>query len=298
MMKHLLVPLEGESVERLLPVIRRLDGMGVSEITLLRSEFPMVADEYAVVSETLLQEAKGLLEEVRGRLSGLQASVGTVARIGPATATILEVAEETKATLILVASGQRSRLTRMLFGGAVERLVQRSTIPLLTVPPPWTYEIAPSLPPDERPLRAILVPLDGERASRGILPHALDVAQTAGARLLLLSVLPGHDRGRSGFETAEEQLYAAGADCIAAGVDFSVVVESGNPAERILAACRNRDVDWIAMSTRGRSVLSRWFTPSTTLQVLRQSWVPTLTVRSDPAARPLGLESPGLLGRH
>jgi nucleotide-binding universal stress UspA family protein len=57
-------------------------------------------------------------------------------------------------------------------------------------------------------------------------------------------------------------------------------------------------VDWIAMATRGRSSLSRWLTPSATLRVLRETGQPLLSVRAEPAARPVGLGAPTALGRH
>jgi len=296
-MSHLLVPLDGaKAAETVFPMIRRLDAFGLSEITLLKTELPVAMDGYAVVCEAVLEQARSYLAEARNQLSGLKTPVRTLARLGPATSTILEVVDEKKATLVLMALDRRPRLVRFLFGSEAERLVRRCPVPVLVVPSP-SAELAPTGPQEGRPLRSILVPLDGGRASRTILPHALELAQVGGARLLLVSVVPSHHPERTDFELAEEQLYAAGADCAAAGIDFSVLVESGDPVGRILAVCRDRGVDCIAMSTRGRSSLSRWIAPSATLRVLRESWLPTLTIRSDPAVRPVGLGAPHALGR-
>jgi len=304
MLNHLLVPLEGDGfAESVLPVIRRLDVLGVEEITLLRTEMPVAIDQYAVVSDAALDQAEKYLQEVRQKLAGVKASIRTLAEIGPAASTILEVAREQKASLILAAIAQRSRLVRFLFGNVTERLVQRSPIPVLAVPSAWARDLGADPAPGERLARSILVPLDGGRASRSILPHAITVASATGARILLLSVLSPRggntaDSDREEFEGSEEQLYAAGADCAAAGVDFSVIVDHGDPSERILGVCRERRVDWIAMATRGRSSLSRWLTPSATLRVLRQTGQPLLTVRAEPSARPVGLGAPAALGRH
>ena len=232
--------------------------------------------------------------EVRLRLSGLGATVHTLAQIGPAAATILEVSQDLSVSLILMSMPRRPRLVRFLFGNVTERVVQRSRIPVLAVPPAGVPESDPERDGD---LRSILVPLDGGQGSRSILPLALEAARASGARLLLLRVLPA-DRGCDEFEGAEEQLYSAGAECAEAGVDFSVLMEYGDPAEQILSVCRDRRVDWIAMATRGRSSLSRWLTPSATLRVLRQTGRPLLTIREVPAARPVGLGAPPALGRH
>ncbi|HEV3029453.1 MAG TPA: universal stress protein [Planctomycetota bacterium] len=304
MFDHLLVPLEGnEFAESVLPVVRRLDALGVSEITLLRTEMPVAVDEYTVACEAALHQAQKYLAEVRERLSGIKAPIRTLTQIGPAASTILEVARDRRATLILASIAHRSRLVRFLFGNVTERLVERSRIPVLAVPPSWVHDLGSDVAPGERLARNILVPLDGGQASRSILPHAVEMALATGARILLFSVISPDSRHspdptREEFECAEEQLYAAGADCAAAGVEFSVLMDHGEPVERILAACRDRRVDGIAMATRGRSSLSRWLAPSVTLRVLRQTGLPLLTVRAEPSARPIGLGAPPALGRH
>jgi len=296
MLKHVLVPLEGrESADAVLPMLRRLDAMGMAEVTLLRTEMPVVIDEYAAVSEAALGQARLELNELRLRVSDLAATVHTVAQIGPAASTILEVAGEIGATMILTSTPRRARLVRFLFGNVTERLMQRSRIPVLSVPPPDGQEPDPDR---NGSLRSILVPLDGGLGSRTVLPLALETARLSGARLLLLTVLSGDRSDCDEFEGAEERLYSAGAECAAAGVDFSVLMEYGDPAEQILSVCRERRVDWIAMATRGRSSLSRWLTPSATLRVLRRTGRPLLTVRAVPAARPVGLGAPPALGRH
>lgn len=305
MVNRLLVPLEGSpSAESVLPLVRRFDRAGVSEILLLRTEMPIAVDEIPAAGEVALERARTYLESVRRRLDGLQAPVRLLAELGPPGSTILECAREHGADMILATAARRHRLVRFLFGNVTERLVQRSGIPLLTLPAADADPEAPNGPA----IRNLLVPLDGGLASRDILPAAFDLARSTGARILFLCVLSAGGRSRTDFvsdgspreefECAEEQLYAAGADCAAAGLDFSVLVEYGEPVDRILAVCRDRSVDGIAMATRGRSSLSRWLAPSATLRVLRQAAVPLLTVRSTAAARPVGLGAPAALGRH
>lgn len=302
-MKHVLVPLEGnERAEAVFPMLRRLDALGLDEITLMRTDMPVAADEYIVVSATALHEARTYLQGARGRLGRLRTPVRLLARIGPAASTILETASEKGATLILMAKARRPRLVRFLFGSVTEHVVQRSRIPVLTVP---SAEHGPA-----RPFRNLLLPLDGRKSSAAILAPAIDLAAACGARLLLFSVLSptgaaagartsdGAEHEREEFENAEELLYAAGAACAEAGVDFSVILEHGDPADRIVALCREREIDGIAMATRGRTGLSRLVTPSATLKVLRESPVPLLTVRSESRAGAAGFRSLSAAGRH
>lgn len=292
MFEHILVPLDGtECSEEVLPYVRRLVCLGASHVTLVRTELPVAMDEYAIISETALDQARQYLEGLRSKLGDLKADIRIVAALGSPASTVLETAEAKQASLILISSARRTRVERFLFGSVPDRIVQRSRTPVLVIPPHWPPKGGPARSPEECPIRTLLVPLNGgDPSSRAILQYALRVCLQAKARLILISVLPTSggsgagrdDGGRDDFESAEELLYAAGAQCATVGVDFSVIVEFGDTAERILSVCRDRDVDWIAMATRGRSGLSRWLLPSATHRILQQTRVPVLTVRSEP----------------
>ena len=290
MLEHILVPLDGTSEsEEALPYVRRLVGLGASRITLLRAELPVAMDEYAMVSEAARDQAREYLQGVKARLSDLPVRIGILPLIGPPASAALDATDLKQISLIVIAEAHRPRLARLLLGSVSERIVQRSPVPVLVVPPHWTYDLEPPMPPELRPIRTVLVPLNGASASRVILPHALTIARQAKSRLLLVGVLPATTGARpvqregaaDEFEAAEEQLYAAGAECAESGVDFTVILEHGDPAERILSLCRERSADWIAMATRGRSGFSRWLTPSATHRVLRESSLPVLTTRAN-----------------
>jgi nucleotide-binding universal stress UspA family protein len=289
MQDHILVPLGGSrDAEAVLPYLRRLVRLGASEVTLLRTEMPVSIDPYTVVSDAVLVHTRRYLNEVKGRLSELRVHVRALARIGPPAETILEVAREKEVSLILLSRLPKAPLARLLFGSVPERVVQKSRVPVLVIPPERDLYPAP-LPAEIRPVGNILVPVDGTESSLAVLPKALDLAQVLNSRVILLRVLPSRDEpgcaGHEIFEVAEEQLYRAGERCLRAGVDFSVLIERGEPAAKILTVCRQRGVDWIAMATRGRSGL---FTHAVARKVLRRAEVPLLTFRhstSDVTAR-------------
>src|SRR5438045_9682004 len=105
MMEHVLVPLSGtESSESVLPYLRRLIRLGVSNVTLLRTELPTTVDEYALLSDTTLDHARGYLQDVTNRLSGMDVHLRALARIGAAADTILDVAREEAVSLILLST--------------------------------------------------------------------------------------------------------------------------------------------------------------------------------------------------
>jgi nucleotide-binding universal stress UspA family protein len=287
MLKHILVALDGTSgSDEILPLLCRLAGLGAQKITLLRADLPVAIDEYSVVTEAVLEQSRRYLEDMKNQLPDLKIPVDILPRIGPPAAIAIETAETEGASMIVIAAPRGNRLVRFLLGSVPERIVQRSPMPVLVVPPRWSYELASATPPDQRPIRNILVPLHGAAAADALLPPVLEIAREANSRLTLAGVISPSEvaPARDAFEDAEEVLYAAGARCAEAGVDFSVVVEYGEPAARIFALCREREVDWIAMATRGRSAFSRWLLPSVTNRILREADRPVLTVRLEPAA--------------
>ncbi len=64
------------------------------------------------------------------------------------------------------------------------------------------------------------------------------------------------------------------------GVTVNVRVSFGSPAEKIIKMAEETNADLIAMSTHGRSGLSRWTFGSVTEKVLRIGTTPILTVRA------------------
>lgn len=142
----------------------------------------------------------------------------------------------------------------------------------------------------------ILVPLDGSEFSECILEHVKAVA--TGCRVpqvVLLRVIEPWDPQIYGVpdsarydsqkkaQAAAEDYLAKTADSLSQeGVAAETAVIQGKPAEGILDYAAKNQVDLIAMSTHGRSGISRWTFGSVADRVIRQSTVPLLI------ASPLG----------
>jgi len=129
----------------------------------------------------------------------------------------------------------------------------------------------------EIPFRRILVPIDGSENSLSVLPAVKDFAKEFNASVMVLGVVePTHEaRGNAG----EPLVRLATKDLADAGIAVDPVVRLGDPASEILDAAKRHDVDLIAMSTHGRSGVSRWVLGSVTEKVLRGSTTPILIVR-------------------
>ncbi|MEZ6187852.1 MAG: universal stress protein [Planctomycetota bacterium] len=132
--------------------------------------------------------------------------------------------------------------------------------------------------------KRILVPTDGSALASAILGPLTPLMHQESPTLVLLRVLePEHYDGPT---EREEQLAAARERMgrlrgllEAEGATAEVVVEFGDPASRILDHAK--EVDLVAMSTHGRSGISRWFHGSVTETVLRDVETPVLV--SNPA---------------
>lgn len=131
----------------------------------------------------------------------------------------------------------------------------------------------------------ILVPLDGSELARAILPHVKAVAAGHQAEVILLEVLPATgvvaDVAAEEQQEAEDHLMAVEQELKDAGVKARHTIRHGpDAAAEIVDYADVNDVDLIAMSTHGRSGVSRWVFGSVASKVLRGTSKPILLIRS------------------
>lgn len=145
--------------------------------------------------------------------------------------------------------------------------------------------------------KKILVPLDGSELSEAILPHVSKLAKSVGAEVVLLRVvtMPINETIYAGLPTmpvqpiqptSERDLYAQGEGYLQRVVfdyfpDQNVTFEvSGGPTtDAILDFAAGQGVDLIAMTTHGRSGLSRTVLGSVSDEIVRRSHLPVLLWR-------------------
>ncbi|MFC1921099.1 universal stress protein [Chloroflexota bacterium] len=147
----------------------------------------------------------------------------------------------------------------------------------------------------------ILVPLDGSKVGEAALPYVEDlipkllpepkVEVTLIQVLSSLShyVVAGEATARVPYTGEEIELMKkqavkylknAGETLRKKGATTKVVVAVGNAAEEIIKTADEINADIIAMSTHGRSGISRWAFGSVTDRVLRGGGKPVLVVRA------------------
>jgi len=136
----------------------------------------------------------------------------------------------------------------------------------------------------------ILFPTDGSDGADAAFGHVLDLAADHDATVHVLNVADTtHDSvtrvGREVVDVLEEEgegvVDAAAERAADRGVETVTAVLQGGVDETIVTYAAEREVDLVAMPTRGRQGLDRLLLGSTTERVVRRSPVPVLSLRPD-----------------
>lgn len=141
--------------------------------------------------------------------------------------------------------------------------------------------------------QSILVPLDGSPLAELALREAGLLAGLPNSTVILLQVVPPiEDVISDGEVIAVDQqwenqkihalryLESIRARSEWKGLRVRVAVEMGKPAEVILDFARSHGVDWIVMSTHGRTGINRWVYGSVASKVLEAADRTVVLVRS------------------
>jgi nucleotide-binding universal stress UspA family protein len=134
----------------------------------------------------------------------------------------------------------------------------------------------------------ILVPLDGSKLAEVVVPYAQALAARMQASITLLQVVPPPHEVRPSVglnpeATAHSYLGAVQAHLHPVGLTVEIVTRAGLPADVIVDYAAESGADLIAMSTHGRSGLSRWVYGSVADKVLQGAEVPVLLIRASQA---------------
>jgi nucleotide-binding universal stress UspA family protein len=251
---------------------------------------PLAAPEMVVVPpnyEEMLREAcqEGLEKAAeRARERGVRVQVHL--EHGRAAQRITACADRVGAGLVVIGTRGNTGFKRLLLGSVAEEVVRTAEQPVLTIHPGDDRPI--------EPVRRLLLPTDFSPAADQALEAAtLLLAGSAEAEIILIHTfhiapmivpLGGFGGGASSLLVDNaHQLAARAAEPSAAalrakGFQVEVVVERGDPAEVVTELARERDVDVIAIGTRGHSKLRLVLLGSTAERIVEHAPCPVLTV--------------------
>lgn len=139
--------------------------------------------------------------------------------------------------------------------------------------------------------KKILVPLDGSKFAEAVLPHAQTLAKNEGAEIILLTIpaIPSVDfiaRNpgvlRNAIEETEiktgKYLDTKVTNLKKKGVKVKGILREGPISETILDVANEVQADMIAMSTHGRTGVTRWLMGSVADDVVHNTHIPVVLV--------------------
>lgn len=285
MLKKILVPLDGSDLaDRILTHVRRLLLREDAEVMLLTVLPPEAATEGEDRRAARLAETTTHLERELRKLGEAGARARFDMMTGDPAAQILAFAETWRPGLVAMSTHGRTGIERWARGSVAERVLRRSTLPLLLANPR-------GLEGGEPRFRRILVPLDGTDTSARILPLAIEMAHRYEAEVLLVHAATGYTafaeypavEVRPTADELRELMEPYRLQAEKAGVHSRVFLLYEEAAKAILHVAAADSVDLIAMTTHGRTGLPRWVFGSVAEKVLRAAPCPLLVSRGAPS---------------
>jgi nucleotide-binding universal stress UspA family protein len=173
----------------------------------------------------------------------------------------------------------RTGIMRLLMGSLAEELLRTLPCPVLTVGPHLATRFQH---PEE--IKTIVCATDLSAESHAVIPLVASLAAEFCAKVILVHIIPSQDAlHHRALELATrrrkeiERMFAGEVDprCV-----LEVVVDFGEPAERILSCAAERHADVIAFGVRHKSQAVTHLRNTVAYKVILESECPVLTYRS------------------
>jgi len=273
MFKHLLVPLDGsraaEAAVAAAAYFAHRNGARVTLLHLVEAKAP--ATIHGEPHLRSAADADAYLQSVAARYfkrsDAVAIHVHDVAGRNVVRG-ILDHLDELGPDAVVMSRHGRAGWRRFLFGNIAQRVIARSTTPVLVV---RSRRGEPASGPGFQ-CRRVLIPHDRSAAHAAALPAGVELARICGAKVCLLQVVPTRGALR-GAQSAAGGLLPGLTDTLlelehraeaghlgqhareldTAGVSVKVEVLRGDPARLIARSCRSFEADVIVMATHGRA---------------------------------------------
>lgn len=295
--QRILVPLDGSPLaERAIPAAITLahafSTTTPCELHLLRVVPPiMVALEPTLYTETIHlgeEEAKSYLDAIALDYADSDVPIVATAQTGSVAETIIHYAQENNVELIVISSHGRSGLSRWVYGSIADKVLRQSCCATLIIRE-QVEQVAGKF-------KKILVCLDGSDLAEQVLDNALSIAQCSQAEIVLLRVIePANllfdmetadqvQESVNAIEKGEADAYLSNLMQQLPQTEGTLSARTlfGSPADTIIDFAQEQQVDLIAMSSHGRSGISRWVYGSVAEKVMRGAKCATLIMHQTP----------------
>ncbi len=297
MYKRILVPLDGsELAEVALPYAEELAGRLGSEITLVHV-YETADAQYERMHQAYIQKmveaTKQGAERFLAKSKAKRVKVKPALLVGHAAEEIVDYADKENADLIIIATHGRSGISRWVLGSVATKVLSAAKRPVALIRAEGVRDSAG----EKGMIKKALVPLDGSRESEAVIPYVEELASGLEAEVVLLHVTaPAYpvyimptEPVQIPFSEEEVQLLRSKAEAYledvgsalkGKGINTKLEVRFGGSADEIIKVADEVGADLVAMSTHGRSGISRWAFGSTADRVLHAGNTPILLVRA------------------
>jgi len=299
MYSKLLIPLDGsQTAERVLPFARIMAGklnlpIELLEVVDIGAATAHIAADKARYLDRIITEGENAsrehLAEIAATFPGIHVTCQVIR--GRPAEIIIERAEAEKGTLIAMATHGRSGINRWMMGSVAEKVLRGTKLPLFLV-----RASDPVAPSRAVAIKSIVVPLDGSELAESALPTAKEVAERLDIEMVLCRAyelaatayygsedyLPKYDEMlRNLKDDVEDYLKKKAGELQKDGLaKVAWVALEGSGAEEIVRYANAHPDVLVAMSTHGRSGVSRWTLGSVTEKVVRHSAEPVLVLHA------------------
>ncbi len=248
------------------------------------------------IFERVETEIKRGLDAVVKRLNEAGVKAQSVVSFGKPAEEIVRVAEHEGCDLIAMSTHGRNALGRGILGSVTDKIIHSSNLPTLTMTP----ERAKEYGEEGAAISRILVPLDGSKAAESALPYVEQLARKLALEIVLVRVvnivgglapyMDGHPY--EGYVDLESDVEAEAATYLqgiakslnAKGLKVEWKILKGSIAQSIIDLARENPQDIIALTTRGRSGITRWIMGSVAEALVRASGDPVLVIPPEKAS--------------
>ncbi len=293
MFKNILVPLDGSRLsEAALQPAAVLASRLHSHVMLLHViEQEAPAEVHKEHHLTDAEEARTYLQSVAKRAFPSDVQVETHVHTAPvsdvANSIVEHATSEFEPDLIVTCTHGKGGMRDMFFGSIAQQVVAQGRTPLLLIKPEVTGFA----------LKTILAPLDPDSIHDDGLPLTEQLAESFGAELVLLSVVPtfgtltGQEAAASSLmpgttqamldireETARAHLMEHVQSMEKRGIRASAEVARGDPGPTIARAADESNCDMLVLSTHGKAGMGAFWARSVAPKVAQRTKTPLLLI--------------------
>lgn len=270
-----------DASQRALPVVaalaRRYHAKVFAAHVWTLGPYPMVPPEViAALDRQSDRAAKSEIEKLAQApdLHGMK--VEPLVRQGKPAEGIASLVEQHNISVTVMSTHGRTGVKRRVLGSVVEEAVRTLRCPVLTVGPRLATRFA-----GLESLKNILFPTDFSAESMSVFPYLSSLAHEYKSRLTILHVFAPRTakthRAKEGAEHVRARMEKALSKEISPRCCAEFVVDSGEPAETILAYAGRIDADLIGLGVRSWTDAAKHFRETVTYRILAEAECPVLS---------------------